>query len=49
MTSSNVTSELQEKEFFKKIKKLTGKNMYCCVNGLLGYRNAIEWKHQLLI
>lgn len=36
MTSSNVTSELQEKEFFKKIKKLTGKNMYSHVNGLLG-------------
>lgn len=40
MSSSSVTTELQEKEFFKKIKKLTGK-LYRSLRGLLVYR--VQW------
>lgn len=40
MSSSSVTTELQEKEFFKKIKKLTGK-LYRSLRGLLVYR--MQW------
>lgn len=40
MSSSSVTTELQEKEFFKKIKKLTG-NMLSSLRGLLGY--SMQW------